>query len=329
MNPFELLGPEFLAFYTVLLAGAWVVTSLLARSLAGRGQLYRRDLLPEEELHPYEVAYLAGGDDLAVEATLASLIHNRKLDVEGGTLSWSVAKRSSRSRGEASTSEQGSGVGGASPAVAAAEPRSLRCPVPEDAHPLERTVALNAEGRSANDVVSVCRGWTRTIDDRLVERGLVATRGARQSIRGFTATTFLVVAVVGGAKILIGLSRGRPVLFLVCLTGLAVFLGFRALIERQVLTDGGRRALEMLRERNAALRSTAESRVSGLTGHEVALALALFGWEAVAQSKKLADVKLALHPPPPINGGSSGCGSSCGGGCGGGGGGGCGGCGGH
>src|SRR5262245_15930945 len=84
MNPFDLAGPQFLGVFAVvaflgLMAAWWIRRS------------YREpDGLPREEpeLHPYEVAHLAGGATLAVNAALTHLVErgNLKFDEVGGWL---------------------------------------------------------------------------------------------------------------------------------------------------------------------------------------------------------------------------------------------------
>ena len=74
---FDLTGPEFLWLYVELALIATVVTVLLA--LVGMSPAGE----PSERIHeltPMEVAYLAGGPEKAVDAALASLVHEGRVE---------------------------------------------------------------------------------------------------------------------------------------------------------------------------------------------------------------------------------------------------------
>src|SRR5262249_28815318 len=79
MNPLDWRGPEFLAFYVVLFLAAVAVAFFLRRFLRLPGDEPSQEAL---ELSPYEVAYLAGGEELAVNAAMARLVHEEVLAVD-------------------------------------------------------------------------------------------------------------------------------------------------------------------------------------------------------------------------------------------------------
>ena len=79
INPLDLRGPEFLLLYLLLLVAAGCAAVILRWALR----------LPADEpvgedvrLGPYEVAYLAGGEQLAADAAIASLVQRRVLAVD-------------------------------------------------------------------------------------------------------------------------------------------------------------------------------------------------------------------------------------------------------
>src|SRR5262245_27126155 len=80
MNPFDLPGPAFLTLYGILLAGAVVMALLLRRWLRQPPD----DPAELPVLSPYEVAYLTGGEELAVNAALTRLVDEGVLDVDTG-----------------------------------------------------------------------------------------------------------------------------------------------------------------------------------------------------------------------------------------------------
>ena len=78
MNPFELPGPQFLAFYAVLGAGVLFAVYLLKQRAEG-GEPIR---LPSTD--PYLIAYLRGGATEAVRLGVTVLVDCQLLDFEDG-----------------------------------------------------------------------------------------------------------------------------------------------------------------------------------------------------------------------------------------------------
>jgi uncharacterized protein (TIGR04222 family) len=286
MNPLDLPGPEFLAFYVAVLgasAGVAIVLRWLLR-LPGAE--------PGEvpDLTPYEAAYLGGGPDLAVHAAIASLVHRRVLAVHPTDRKVSVQDL-----------------------------------LPSGAHPLERRIYHAAgEGETISQVRADASTALDKLRTRLQEDGLVLANDRATVIQFFTGLVLTLVTLLGVAKTVVGLERGRPVGFLVTLTFVSLGLAIVFFTKRPLRSHRGDHVLAQLRERNAALRSTAGSRPEKLAADDVVLALGLFGMGIIATGP-VADVGTAVQPAPGVGVGSgSGCGTGCGGGCGGGG---CGGCG--
>ncbi|MBS1824453.1 MAG: TIGR04222 domain-containing membrane protein [Acidobacteria bacterium] len=75
MNPFDLRGPEFLAFYAVL------ATGVLLLLYAIRSQREDAEVLPKLE-DPYLMAYLRDGPSGATETALISLIDRKLIVIE-------------------------------------------------------------------------------------------------------------------------------------------------------------------------------------------------------------------------------------------------------
>jgi uncharacterized protein (TIGR04222 family) len=303
MNPLELHGPEFLGLYLLVLMGA----SALAFGLRWLLRLPAGAPPPEiAHLSPYEVAYLAGGERQVIDAALVRLIHRSAVVVAGpGTLS---------RRGDLTSS----------------------LVLPGKPHPLEEAVW---QACGFGDDVRIDRVWQRAaaaaaqIRPRLENLRLVVTEFTDWAIRLLSAVPLVFTGLFGFMKLGIGLSRGRPVGFLIMLLiatgGIAVFL----LWKRVLRTHRGDRALAWLRQENAALEVAAGRRLTELADDDLVLALGLFGMAALAGGP-LSGLQMALRVPTQTTGGGSSCssssgGASCGSSCGGGGcgGGGCGGCG--
>src|SRR6187200_2149852 len=78
MNPFELSGPQFLAFYAMLGAGVVCAVYLLKQRAEG-GEPIR---LPSTD--PYLIAYLRGGAVETVRLGVAVLVDRQLLEFEEG-----------------------------------------------------------------------------------------------------------------------------------------------------------------------------------------------------------------------------------------------------
>lgn len=301
MNPFDLPGPQFLVFYGVSFAAALVMAILWRRSLRGpRDELSAQEL----DLSPYEVAYLAGGGERVVEAILGRLVHEKALKL--GHISREL--------------------------IAVADQP------PSDLSSLERTVYDSALAEK-EDAVRVLHGQAEqlmgSLRPRLEHLGLLLTEDQARAARWLPTGLVLLVPLLGVIKIGVGVSRGRPVLFLVlaCIASvIAAFAFFGRSVRR---SRRGDRALARLREDNAAIEFQAGRRATELSGQDLALALGLFG-TGILVAGPLKHVEAAFKAPVPSGGrhesgsascGAAGCGGGggCGGGCGGGG---CGGCGG-
>lgn len=297
-NIFDLSGPDFLALYVKLLVLAVAVAVTLW--VAGRGPYDA----PESKifsLTPLEVAYLAGGAKVCVESAIAGLLHEGAL-APGTIMRTFAATKDVNARGKRSS--------------------------------VERTVLASAGRGSGAKIDQIRSDALAPAEDqasRLVSQGLVLPEGRRFGVTLLLLSPFVLAIVIGSMKLMVGISRGRPVGFLFLLILLAVGLGVAAWALRPLRTFRGDKALSLLKDENAALAETARSAAGrdDLTGSDVALAFGLFGMGALG-GPVLNHLVVALTPPGtgPGSGGGASCGSSCGSSCGGGCGGGCGGCGG-
>jgi len=290
----DLRGPDFLKLYAALAPLSFAAAWVLRTALrAPAGEPAPRQL----DLDPYDIACLANGRTGAIDAAIAAL-------VQRGTVT--LAKPATR--------------------------LLIHDITPTRLHPLEHLVYSVAQ-KHDGDV----REIRASIDadrpmHRLVQRDLVLSDGQFLVARVLPLCPPLAVLCLGIAKIFVGLSRNRPVEFLVLLC-IATAAGATALFAKTShRTRKGDRALQMLRDANTALESTARHSANTLAAEDLVIAIALFG-PAILSTGPLGELHRLLYPPEPIssNGGwhscaSGGCGSA---GCGGGGcGGGCGGCGG-
>jgi uncharacterized protein (TIGR04222 family) len=288
MDPFDLPGPQFLLLYAVLVALGFLLAWLLRRSARAPAD----ELDHDPDLHPYEVAHLAGGPTQAVNAALARLIEAGvlKLDDKGEWLSRTGTELA-------------------------------------PFHPLEQAILHGRPGDfKVKDARAAADLEVTRIEERLQEMGLELSRANRNKAGLLPALVLAVLVLIGIGKISVGVARHKPVAFLGIDT---VVIGVAALllaVFRPHRSIRGSRYLRKLQARHAALRTSAKSAPGAVTGADLSLAVGLFGVGILAGGP-LGSLHRALTPPM---GSSGGCGGGCGGGgCGGGGcGGGCGGCGG-
>jgi uncharacterized protein (TIGR04222 family) len=287
----DLGGPEFLAAYVPILIGALIVGAFVRRLASPRLDSGK----PMPALSSIEAAYLAGGPRQALAALVTSVAQRKLITFDEKTRSVSL-------------------VAGAGP--------------PED--PFERQLVglIGQRSPTLTNIESRADELFGQLRDRLKNLGLLVP-DERHRI-----PQVLIVAVVGGAlalgaaKLVVGLSRGRPVgILLILLVGgvVAMVKLLSDLPERSALGD---EVLKRLRHSSAGLELSTSRSPDRLAPNDLALAVALYGPELITVGS-IAVLAQSLRPKPRVaesgffsDVSSSSCGSSCGG-CGGGG---CGGC---
>ncbi len=293
MNPFELPGPQFLAFYAMLGAGVVFAVYVLKQRAEG-GEPIR---LPSTD--PYLIAYLRGGATEAVRLGVTVLVDRLLLELDGDR----VVRRE-----------------GVSPTHGS---NDLEHAILEQCDTATRPADLATSPR-LQDIAM------RSYEPPLVQLRLLAdseTRMRRFQDAGLAIVLLLVVAAV---KVAIGVARNRPVSFLVLFAigfsalTLVAIRGRRTVLGERVLGD-----LTMLFD---ALRERADELRPNIATGELALLMAVFGAGAVPIGAfPFVRAFRPATTTNTSSCGSTGCGSSSGSSCGGGGsscgGGGCGGCG--
>ncbi|MBB5115069.1 TIGR04222 domain-containing membrane protein [Micromonospora echinospora] len=291
-------GPTFLRWY-LLVAVVLVVGAIVYR----RRMLAGTPVTDHGALGPQQVAYLNGGDQLAVWAALGALRHASAVGVRP---------------------DRRLTTGG---------------PLPAGATPLDQAVHYAASrGLRTRDLAA--DEWVRrAIDelrDGLVRRGLALDQERRRTLRrGALLIGFLLV--IGIARAVFGLLNGRPTGWLL-LSLVALGIAFMLLNRVPWRTRAATAALDDMRRRHAWLRPAASPAYATYGATDVALGVALFGtatlWtmdpgfaeQAEIQRQAMGNAGGASSGTScgggaTAGGGSCGGGSSCGGGggCGGGG----------
>lgn len=291
MNPLDWSGEQFLAAYVPFAIAMLIAAKVWQYSL---NEPSEEPLDAELKLDTYHVAVLQHRDS-AVRAAVAALVHAGALRVEHGVLE------------------------------AVGKP-------PANAVPFERAVYAAVSG-PVREVSELNGAVARELDELEVglrRRSLLMEAEVAERYRDYPLVLFLGAALgLGVLKLVVGISRDRPVGFLVMLLILFAVIGYGTLGSMPRRTRKGDKALAKLRTDNEALHTTAKADGAWgtMSSGSVALAVALFGTGLLAASG-MGDLRAYLVPPG--SGGDVGSGGDSGGGDGGSGcgGGGCGGCGG-
>ena len=285
-NPFNWYGTEFLSLFWVLMLTLLPLSVWLAR----RGRGTEEVLTGLAPLGTYELARLAGRGQLVADSALAALAHSGKIELLAGQKVTRMAT---------------------TPPEVPYERALWNLIVPAG----WSSLAL-VRGQAQSPTV----GALRMLDKTLEMNGLLLTPSQRRQLNLYPLLTTLALGVFGFTKVLVGLSRGRPV-GLLLLSLLVLFMAGVCCRYYGPWATG--RGVRLLRELAPTVRL--ERRTMPLSARIVALSVALFG---VSELSALGLGRMAelLGPPPSTSGGDGG--SGCGGDGGGSGCGGCGGCGG-
>ncbi|MBM0229046.1 MULTISPECIES: TIGR04222 domain-containing membrane protein, partial [Micromonospora] len=276
-------GPVFLRWY--LLAVAVVLVGTLVhrfRALAGT------PTGDHGQLGPQQVAYLNGGDQLAVWTALGGL--------------------------------RRSGVVGVRPDRRLTTGASM----PAGVTPLDQAI-YNAAGRHVHARELRRDEWVvralEQLRDGLQERGLALAPARRAAVRR-GPMLLAALLVLGGIRLFVGLSNGRPAGFLM-LTLVPVFVAFVLLSRVPWRTRAADRAVRELRRRHTYLAPASAPAYATYGPSDAALAVALFGtatiWTMDPGFAEQAEIqRQALSGSGSSFSGGSSCGgggsSSCGGG---------------
>lgn len=231
---------------------------------------------------PYDLAYLAGGAPRCVDAAVAQMLGDE-------SLRWDETSKTLK----------------------------LEVPAASLAPPLDAVARCIAADGKPDQVVRRAGVALAPVQKTLQARALWLDDAAAWRARLHSAAPLLLVAALGGAKIVVGASRGKPIGFLIVLTIIVALVALGFLLVRPTRTRAGDLAIADAKQRNArALRAPRNG--------ELGLAVALLGTAALSGTAWAGYHQVRAPPSSSSDSGSSDSSSDGGGG----GGGGCGGCGG-
>lgn len=310
MNPLDMTGPQFLAFYVpyglILLAFAWVVRALTSLSTSpAEGTRWAPGSYPREG-DAYAIALLRAGAPEAVRTLLSRLASMKLIRVENQKVRAAALRNGERQLQPIElTAWQALGSGAP---VNTAQAQAL----------VDRAVRPHFE----------------EIRRELAEQGLVPGPERRSVLRAIQILTWLAIVGLGLAKLAVALDRGRSNVGFLILLLVVFWATIASVLKLPLRTSAGTRYLKWLQESHRGLVQKLETDRHERPG-DLALATGIYGLGGLATVPVLAALDSQLNPRRSSDssgggggdsgssdsGGSSDGGSSCGGG-------GCGGCGG-
>lgn len=295
---FDWPGNKFLAFYAIAFVIALIWS--ISRRLKVNDKFAHPDARNSELTDPYEMAFLAGGTPRCAQLAVTRLLKT-------GSIQWKRTKVFSESRLVA-----------------------IGCAY-QDFNEIERTLfssilSYGKKGMPLDSVSQLVATRISGIESRLAKAGLRPTSSEEGSRGFFIALPLIILMAIGVVKVLVGLSRDKPVLFLCIMLGVTFFVCAAVASARKKLTPEGENVLARLRDRPPVFNPEE-------LNQNLMVSVALFGISGIPHGQMLADLDANIkkelsqigNKSSSGCGGAAGCSSGCSSGCGGGG---CGGCGG-
>ncbi|MFH0988640.1 MAG: TIGR04222 domain-containing membrane protein [bacterium] len=309
-NPFDLPGPEFLKLFCLFSLACFLFAWMLRYVLRQTTQSPTGRI----KYNPFELAYLSQGEEGVINIAITLLTRHN-------IIAFNEKNNSFRIVGELPLKVHG---------------------ILRKLYDGLRTVRESLLG----SIHASLELEVKTIHSRLVHHGLILSTTRQNTIRYAPIALLICVLAVGVIKIIIGISRDRPVGFLIILMVVIAFVFTSFFKKPSMRSSLGDKILEEQKQKNTRLGTIASARSQTLADSDLALSLGLFGFEAISfPDPWWGPLQTVLHPSPSkkesllfsflssgdssggcssgySSMGSGGCSSGCGGG------GGCGGCGG-
>ncbi|GJE25713.1 TIGR04222 domain-containing membrane protein [Methylobacterium organophilum] len=211
LNPLDWTAEPFLTLYAGLIGACVVLSVVLRFRMRGEGTFLRNQILD-----PISLAYLAGGYRRAADTVIIGLV-------------------------QAGAATYGVGTG-----VVIVEDRDV--PLPPELQPFRGAIL----GRNERDpLLKALVPRLEPMRDKLIRAGLSPSDERLFAMAVATAALYLSVIAFGIAKMIVGHGRGKPIGFLVFLTGIALALGVVTLLWRPTRTWAGDAVIAQSRIRHA------------------------------------------------------------------------------
>ena len=294
VNPLEMTGPEFLALYFRL----GILVLMVRLVYLGLGLVYywwgRRG--PEsgsaiviQNLNPYELAYLKGGETRVVDLAVTSLVKSKVI------------------------------------AIDADQPWTVLSPRPYvRLDPIEQQILNSIQsGMQLQELRRKDHSRIEELRSQLQRSGFIPSDATLKEIQWINSLLMTGLLGLGVLRLVLGMMKGHPVGDLIAMM-IVFFLVGSVLGELNVpfRTRKGDEAMEIAEARYDHIKSTSSS-IVGLESQVLLSAFAIYGGTILLGDPALATLGNIIQPPSTSGGGGGfdgggGCGGGgCGGGCGG------------
>lgn len=297
-------GPTFLLFF----AGFSIACIAIGWWLVNADGFTNSPLPQPAHFDPLTAAVLRGGWKAVIETTLFDLWKKKLIDIKSGVgLDFYLGTNIEKHTFEVQSAQKNN---------------KTLTPIEKEIHQFLQTSKKTDELFHDIDLKIKIDGYLAPVYSELKQLGLIRTEEDCSRAMWITTIIAITMAIVGGAKLYLGITRGRPVIFLILLLGAAIFALFTALKPTATLTRRGRNYLSSL-----------EEHFDSAKAFDPTSALAILGIGALSAYTPYAPFYDAFagatgKKKEEQKNGSSSYSGGCGGGSSDGGGGGCGGCGG-
>ncbi|MCX6925018.1 MAG: TIGR04222 domain-containing membrane protein, partial [Verrucomicrobia bacterium] len=243
LNPFDLKGPEFLAFFACW--AAVLVIGLVVLRRRGEAEEPSAEYLPQD---PYEIAYLRGGKNHLLQTALVALVDRGLLEVKGLKLK---------------TAEPG--------AVDRAQRLLDKAILTRFLWETEASALFKEESIVAQ---------AEAIGEKLRGMRLLPDAGQKGARMMLFAGALALLWLVAGVKLYVALSRGRHnILFLIGLSIVFAIVFYK--VANPFRTAAGQKVMKRIRERLGGLFARRGGVAASGATNEATLLAAAFGLSAL------------------------------------------------
>ncbi len=273
-------GPTFLTIYGIFFLVALIWSHRRAKRALNR---FDREGYFPELTDPYEIAYLAAGPPRVAQLAVVRLIHQGLVEWRS---SWSGPKIVDRKIAPAGETH-------------AVEKRIL-----------EASGKKGAAGQPLQNVPMIVSEDMRPLEVRLAGLGLRPTTEERSTAARSAVMPLSILTLLGVVKMIIGITRDKPVLFLFLFLIISVVFAVAMAASVGKLTGTGKQLLDQLRLENERTQGGSSNELLALSTK-----VALLGPEALAGVPGLMNIQKDLQKRITHAGGNQ-SGGGCSGGCG-------------
>ncbi len=274
----DMKGEDFLLFFMLFSVGVFLVASVVRSRSRGKQTVPAADDLSEDV---YAIATLNGGAIAAVNTAMLELARRQFIEVQPD----------------------------GRPVTLPADEESLQC-----LHPFERKVydSVSWTDSDMKEIRARLRGWVDGIVEHLRTRGLVMSELDIARSQSRVIQVLMLIPLMGVVKMFIGISRDKPVGYLVGLLLVAAIAIVIYVKKRPFRTKRGDAVVAILQRQQPmpGVQQRSELTAPAFGAGSFAMLAALYGTSVIAGTP-LNHMSQAITP----RGGDS-SGAGCGGGCG-------------